>query len=79
MVSFVVEEVERVKQLFEEKQGQLTTERDAAVAAAKGASQEASAAKQQAEQASQQVADASAAAAAAEARLAAALADAEVS
>ena len=79
MVSFVVEEVERVKQLFEEKQGQLTAQRDAAVTAAKGAAQEAAAARQRAEEASQQVADASATATAAEARLATALADAEVS
>lgn len=70
-MSFVVEEVERVKQLFEEKQARLTTERDAAVAAAKGAAQ-------QTAEAQQQVAAAAEALAAAESRLTAALADAEV-
>lgn len=70
-IGFVVEEVERVKALFEEKETQVTAERDAALAAAKDASQQAAAAQQQA-------ADAAAALAAAESRLAAASADAEV-
>lgn len=71
MVSFVVEEVERVKQLFEEKEARLAAERDAAGAAAKDAAQQAADARQQA-------AKAASALAAAESRLAAALADAEV-
>lgn len=41
MVSFVVEEVERVKQLFEEKEARLTAKRDEAAAAAKDAAQQA--------------------------------------
>jgi hypothetical protein len=71
-VGFVVGEVERVKLLFEEKQGRLMVERDAAAAAAKCAAQQAADARQQA-------ADVAATLAAAESRSAAASADAEVS